>query len=156
MSRHELKRREFLEMLMALPLGAAIACSSEAGRPLSDVPISAQEAMKKLVRVLGPWSDAEMAQAEDFAQRFVAASHIVGSYFQESRAALESLAARFPDGVMTVAEINLGDLPGEERELVVQLTRDLYSLVDVRFFVSGIPPWGECLGDRTWHTRAPA
>jgi hypothetical protein len=156
MSRHELKRREFLEILMALPLGAAVACSSETGRPLSDVPISAQEAMQKLVRILGPWSDAETSQAEDFAQRFVAASHIVGSYFQESRPALESLAARFPDGTMTVDEVNLGELPGDERELVVQLTRDLYSLVEVRFLVSGIPPWGECLGDPTWHTRAPA
>jgi hypothetical protein len=156
MSRHELKRREFLEILMALPLGTAIACSSEAGRPLSDVPVSAQEAMKKLVRVLGPWSDAEAAQAEDFAHRFVAASHVVGSYFQESRAGLESLAARFPDGTMAEGELDVGGLPAEERELAVQLTRDLYSLVEVRFFVSNIPPWGECLGDRTWHTRAPA
>jgi hypothetical protein len=156
MSRHELKRREFLEILMALPLGAAVACSAETGRPLSDVPVSAQEAMKKLVRVLGPWSDAEAAQAEGFAQRFVAASHIVRSYFQESRAGLESLAARFPDGAMAVDELDLEGLPGEEREIAVQLTRDLYSLVEVRFFVSNVPPWGECLGDRTWHTKAPA
>lgn len=153
MSRHELKRREFLEILMSLPLGAAIACGSETGRPLSDIPLSTQEAMKKLVWVLGPWSDTEMAQAESFARRFVAASYIVGPYFQDSR--IESLTTRFPDGAMAVGEINLGDLPAQERELVVQLTRDLYSLVEIRFFVSSIPPWGECLGDRTWHTRAP-
>ena len=156
MSRHDLKRREFLEILMALPLGAAMACGTESGRPLSDVPLASQEAMKKLVRVLGPWSEAETARAESFAQRFVAASHIVGSYFGESRAALESVAARFPDGAMAVAEIELGNLPADERELVLQLTRDLYSLVEVRFFVSSVPPWGECIGDRTWHTRAPA
>jgi hypothetical protein len=154
MSRHDLKRREFLEILMSLPLGAAIACSADSGRPLSDVPLSAQEAMKKLVGVLGPWTEGD--QVEAFAPRFVAASHIVGSYFGESRAVLESLAARFPDGAMAVADIDLAALPEEERELLVQLARDLYSLVEVRFFVSNVPPWGECIGDRTWHTRAPA
>ena len=124
MSRHDLKRREFLEILMSLPLGAAIACAAESGRPLSDVPLSAQQAMQKLVRVLGPWSESDRDHADAFAPRFVAAGHIVGSE--------------------------------QERELLLQLARDLYSLVEVRFFVSGIPPWGECLGDRTWHTRAPA
>ncbi len=156
MSRHDLKRREFLEILMSLPLGAAIACGTESGRPLSDVPLASQEALKKLVLVLGPWTDSERGQAESFAQRFVAASHIVGPYFQESHAALETLAARFPDEALAVGEIDLGTLPTQERQLLVQLTRDLYSLVEVRFFVSSIPPWGECLGDRTWHTRAPA
>lgn len=156
MSRHELKRREFLEILMALPLGAAVACGSESGRPLSDVPQSAQEAMKKLVRALGPWPEAETARAENFAQRFVTAAHVVGSYFDERRTALESVAARLPGGAMAVGEIDLGALPTDERELVRQLTRDLYSLVEVRFYLSSIPPWGECIGDRTWHTRAPA
>lgn len=151
---HDLKRREFLEILMSLPLGAAIACSADAGRPLSDVPQSAQEAMKKLVGVVGPWNDA--SQVEAFAPRFVAASHIVGSYFGESRSALESLAGRFPDGALAVGEIDLGALPADERELVQQLARDLYSLVEVRFSVSNVPPWGECIGDRTWHTREPA
>jgi hypothetical protein len=155
MSRHDLKRREFLEILMSLPLGAAIACGAESGRPISDVPLSTQDAMTKLVRVLGPWSESETSRAEAFAPRFVAASHIVGPYFQ-SPAALESLARRFPDDAMALAEIDLEALPTQERELLVQLARDLYSLVEVRFFVSSIPPWGECLGDRTWHTRAPA
>ena len=62
--------------------------------------------------------------------------------------------APFAQGV--IDWIDLEGVPTEERELVLQLTRDLYSLVEVRFYVSSVPPWGECLGDRTWHTRAPA
>jgi diphthamide synthase subunit DPH2 len=52
-------------------------------------------------------------------------------------------------------EIDLQDLPPEERELVIELTKQLYSFIEVRFIVSAEPPWGDCQTDRTRHTRAP-
>ncbi len=34
-------------------------------------------------------------------------------------------------------------------------TQQLYSLVEVRFFVSNEPRWGVCLGERTRYRQAP-
>ena len=66
------------------------------------------------------------------------------------------LAARFPAEAFSVHDIDLEDLPPGERELLVNLTQYLYSLVEVRFHVAGEPPWGECPEDRLRHTLAPA
>jgi hypothetical protein len=37
----------------------------------------------------------------------------------------------------------------------MQLVQQLYSLVEVRFYVSNEPRWGECLGERTRYVQAP-
>ena len=146
---YELKRREFIQVLMSLPLGYALGCAVERMTP-------GQQALHKLVLALGPWPATDRARAEEFAARFLAADQVVGLYLPEASSVVLRLARRFPDGAMAVDEVDMEGLPTGERELVVQLTQQIYSLVEVRFYVSSEPPWGECLGERTRYTRPPA
>jgi hypothetical protein len=146
---YELKRREFIQVLMSLPLGyVAASCAIERRTP-------GQMALGRLVLALGPWTAEHGARADEFVGRFLAADHMVGLYLPQSSAAVESLARRFPDGAMAVGEVDLAELPDEERELLVGITQQLYSLIEVRFFVSREPPWGECLGSRERYQQAP-
>ena len=145
---YELKRREFIQVLLSLPLGYAVACSREQ-RPLE------QESLSRLVLALGPWSADDRELAEEFVGRFLAAEHMVGLYLPESSTVIQSLARRFPEGVMSVGDVDLATLSEEEREFVVGFIQQLYSLVEVRFFISNEPRWGLCLGERTRYTQAP-
>ena len=146
---YELKRREFIQVLMSLPVGYAVAaCAIERRTPV-------QIALGKVVLALGPWTAEHGARAEEFVGRFLAADHIVGLYLPQSGGTIESLAGRFPDGAIAVGELDLAALPDEEREVAVSITQQLYSLIEVRHFVSREPPWGECLGSRERYTQAP-
>ena len=147
---YELRRREFIQVLMSLPVGyVAAACAVERRTP-------GQMALGKLVLALGPWPPEEGARADEFVGRFLAADHIVGLYLPGSSSTILSLARRFPDGAMAVGAVDLEVLTPEERDLVVELTQQVYSLVEVRFYVASEPRWGECLGERTSYTRPPA
>ncbi len=148
MSGYSLKRREFIQVLMSLPLGYAVGCSAERRSP-------AQESLGKLVLALGPWSADDRERAEEFVGRFLAAEHIVGLYMPESNAVIRRLARRFPDGAMALMELDMAALPAEEREFALQFVQQLYSLVEVRFYISNEPRWGECLGERTRYVQAP-
>ena len=145
---YELKRREFIQVLLSLPLGYAVACSG-GQRTLE------QESLSRLVLALGPWSADDRELAEEFVGRFLAAEHMVGLYLPESSAVIQRLAQRFPEGVMSVGDVDLATLSEEEREFVVGFIQQLYSLVEVRFFISNEPRWGLCLGERTRYTQAP-
>ena len=146
---YELKRREFIQVLMSLPLGYALGCAGERMTP-------GQQSLHELVLALGPWPATDRARAEEFAARFLAADQVVGLYLPEASSVLLRLARRFPDGSLAVGEVDLGALPDGERELLVQLVQQIYSLVEVRFYVSSEPPWGGCLGERTRYTKPPA
>ena len=148
MSGYSLKRREFVQVLMSLPLGYAVACAAERRSPV-------QESLGKLLLAVGPWSADDRERAEEFVGRFLAAEHIVGLYLPESNAVIQRLARRFPGGVMALTELDLALLSAEEREFAMQLVQQLYSLVEVRFHVSNEPRWGECLGERTRYVQAP-
>jgi hypothetical protein len=149
MSGREWKRREFIKVLMSLPVGYyAAGCAVDSGT-------TAQDPLGKLVLALGPWSDGERERAEEFVGRFLAAEQIVGLYLPESRDAIESLSARYPDDAMAVGELDLASLSEAEREFVVPFVQQLYSLIEVRFDIANEPRWGECLGERTRYTQAP-
>jgi len=145
---YELRRREFIQVLMSLPLGYALGCAVERMTP-------GQQSLHELVLALGPWPTTDRARAEEFAARFLAADDVVGLYLPESSSLILSLARRFPDGAMAVGEVDLEALPDGERELLVGLTQQIYSIIEVRFYVSSEPPWGECLGGRERYTQAP-
>jgi hypothetical protein len=149
MSGQDWKRREFIKVMMSLPLGYyAAGCAVDSGTPT-------QESLGKLVLALGPWSEGDRERAEEFAARFLAAEQIVGLYLPESQGAIESLAGRIPDGSMAIGELDLSALSTEEREFAVTFVQQLYSFIEVRFDISKEPRWGECLGDRTRYTQVP-
>jgi hypothetical protein len=148
MSVSEWKRREFISVLLSLPIGYTLGCTGKSGA-------SAQKALGKLVLALGPWSNADREQADEFAARFLAAEQLVGLYLPKWNAAIESLARRFPDGAMSVGEVDLAALSADERVFAVQFVQQLYSLIEVRFEIANEPRWGQCLGERTRYTQDP-
>jgi hypothetical protein len=148
MSHLEWKRREFVRVLLSLPLGYAVGCGVGSG-------MTAQDALGKLVLALGPWAERERKQAEEFVSRFLAAEHLVGLYIQESHEVIRSLASRFPDGAIAISELDLASLPAEERRFIIPFVEQLYSLVEVRFYIASEPRWGVCVGERTRYTLAP-
>ncbi len=156
MKDYDLKRRKLLRLLMSLPVGIAVGCDLEprdAGPQTP--PLSPEESLRKLVLALGPWSDTDKTAAERFARRFLAAEHMASPYLPGASEVVQSLASRFPAEAIAWKEINLQNLPAKERELLLKLVKQLYSLIEVRFLVCNEPQYGSCQTDRMMHTRAP-
>ncbi len=150
-------RRRFLKLMIYLPVALAVGGDTELFRahPLA-ASVSPEESLRKLIFLVGPWSPPDRDNAEDFAGRFLKAGHLTGSYLPDLGEAVQSLASRFPDNTMAVKKIDLQDLPPVERELLVNLVKQLYSLIEVRFYVLNEPPWGECQPHiKLPHTRPP-
>jgi len=155
MNGSDLDRREFLRVMMALSAGLAVGCGTDERRSSEESQLSPdEESLRKLVLALGPWTESESEKAENFADRFV--TYAGGFYLPDSAGAIRSLAGRLPPGAMALAEIDLGDMSVEEREVLTQLTQMLYSFIEVRFYIAKEPPWGRCLGERTRYIQAPA
>ena len=148
-------RRDFLKLLASLPVMYVFGCEAGSSPPAGEAPpADADESLRKLIRLLGPWDDREMA--DDFIRRFLGAESAVAPYLPDRGASLQRLAARLPGGGAPLAAVNLDGMPEGERELLLELTRQLYSFIETRFFVSKEPPWGECQSnDRLRYTRAP-
>lgn len=151
-----INRRQFLKVLISLPLAYTIGCQPEQKDSAAvKFLLSPEESLRKLLFILGPWPAGDREEAKDFARRFLTSKYTVSSYLPESGELVQSLAARFPDGVMAVHEINLRGLPAKEKDLLMKLVRQLYSFIEIRFYAAHEPPWGECGGGRMRHTRAP-
>ncbi len=157
MKDHDPRRRELLAILASLPIGLLVGCETESRMLPTIAPVlSPEESVRKLILLVGPWSETEKRAAEDFSRRFLQAKQAAGPYLEGSGELIQGLASRFPNGTMAVRGIDLQGLPVPERELLVNLVKQIYSLVEVRFQVCQEPPFGECQEDRLRHTRAPA
>ena len=147
-------KRRFLNLgtkfLAFIPLAGVIGCIPNQASKLTP-----EDALKKLIFIIGPWSVKDKSSAEDFAKRFLKTDNTNRQYLLKSAQLIQSLADYFPDNTWAVNDINLSKLTKEEQEILVRLTKQLYSFVEVRFYVSNEPPWGMCQGDSNWHTRVP-
>lgn len=151
---NKLSRRKFLDsgmkVLAFIPFINIVGCIQDR----SSIP-SPEDSLKKLIYVMGPWTLSDKPAAEDFANRFVQADHIVSQYLPQSADIIQKLSSRFSDNDFAVKEIDLNKLDPEERDLIVALGKQLYDLIEMRFYVSKIPPWDQCIGDALWHTKVP-
>ncbi len=152
MSEYDARRRQLLQFLLYAPVGLSLSCGKGGYEARA---LSPEESLKKLILVLGPWSATERGEAEEFAGRFLASKVASGPYLPDSAELLQSLARRFPDGTVSVSEIKLGKLPPEEREMLLNLAKQIYSLTETRFMMTEQPPVGECQDGATMHTRWP-
>jgi len=147
-------RRHFLnrgsKFLAIIPLTGVIGCV-----PDQDTSQSPENALKKLIFLIGPWTHDQKLIAENFADRFLKADHIILQYLPKSAKLIQYLSDRFPNNTWAVDQINLREIPQDEQELLNALATQLYSFVEVRFYVSNEPTWGLCQGDSKWHTRTP-
>lgn len=149
-------RREFLKALIALPGWFVLACNGEE-RQETGVHIdsrSSEEAIKKLVILLGPWSASEKEEAENFANRFIAASNNTNPYLPKSGELIQSVASRLSTRSGNLNEIDLKEFPGEERQLLIQFVQQLYSYLELRNRICKEPQFGECQIDKIFYTRA--
>ncbi len=148
-------RRKALKVLISIPMAFLIGCKSMRFKSAAqEISMSPEESLKKLVMLLGPWSSADREEAEGFVKRFLKAEHAIHPYLPNAKGLVQSLATRFP-AAMAMKEIPLDTLPPDEQKILLQLVKQLYSFVEVRFFAANEPPWGECQGDRLRYTRAP-
>lgn len=151
MRENGLDRREFLKVLAALPAVYSLSCDAP---PTDSILLSPDESLRKLIRLIGPWSDS--LKADEFIGRFIGAEDIVATYIPDLSLTLQVLADRFPDDGISIERVEFEKIPEEEKDLLIRLTKQLYSFIEVRFLVSGEPPWGECHSDYSRYTRSPA
>jgi hypothetical protein len=148
-----LTRRRFViqsaRLFAFIPFAGVIGCSSD-----KDSTLSSEDSLKRLIYIVGPWTLEDQSIAEDFAKRFLATDY-ANQYLPKSVNLIQSLSKQISNETTAVKEIDLGNIPIEEQELLVTLTKQLYSFVEVRFYVSNEPPWGQCQGNSKWHTRIP-
>ncbi len=144
-------RRRFViqssRLLAFIPLAGVLSCAEESK-------LSAEESLKRLIYIVGPWTLEDHSIAEDFTNRFLI-TDFAKEYLPKSVDLIESLSKQIAKESAEVKEIDLGKLPLEEQDLIMTLSKQLYSFVEVRFYVSNEPPWGACQGDPKWHTRIP-
>jgi len=150
----KISRRLFLDsgkkMITLIPLINVMGCFQNQSEK-----INPEDSLKKLILVIGPWTREEQSKAEEFANRFVKADPVVSQFLPEFSELMQSLGTHFSNNDFALPEINFEEFSVEERELLLSLSRVLYDFVEVRFYVSEIPPWGQCIGDPNWHTNAP-
>lgn len=137
-------------LLAFIPLAEVVGCISET----KSILISPEESLKRLIYIVGPWPLEDQAIAEDFTNRFLATNY-AQDYLMKAVELLQSLSKQISKESTTVDEIDLEEIPEEEKDRLVTLTQQLYSFVEVRFYVSNEPAWGICQGDPKWHTRIP-
>ena len=146
-------RRRFViqssRLLAFIPLAGVIGCISDTKSKLSP-----EESLKRLIYIFGPWTLEDNSIAEDFTKRFLATNY-ANEYLPKSVNLIQSLSKQIPEKTTSAKEIDLENIPVEEQELLVALTKQLYSFVEVRFYVSNEPSWGDCQGDPKWHIRIP-
>lgn len=147
-------RRSFVikssRALAFLPIAGAVGCFSN-----TDVKLNSEDALKRLIYIVGPWTVADKLTAENFAKRFLKSGH-AEPYLPKAVKLIESLIKQISEVTFAVKEISLDTIPEEEQQALLNLTKQLYSFVEVRFYVSNEPTWGECQENSKWHTKIPS
>jgi len=148
-----LGRRKFViqssKLLAFIPLAGVLGCIPDAASKLSP-----EDSLKRIIYIIGPWRIEDHLIAEDFAKRFLNTDYAI-QYLPKSVGLIQSLSKQIIEKPKTVTEINLDKLTNEEQEVLINLSKQLYSFVEVRFYTSNEPPWGQCQGNSKWHTRIP-
>lgn len=148
-----LTRRKFViqssKLLAFIPFAGVISCVSDDKSKLSH-----EDALKKLIFILGPWSLEDNLIAEDFVKRFLNTGY-ASLYLPKSVDLIQSLSEQITEKSMIVKEINLDKLTDEEQGILIDLSKQLYSFIEIRFYASNEPSWGNCQGNAKWHTRIP-
>lgn len=148
-----LARRKFViqssKLLAFIPFAGVIGCISD-----SDSKLSPEDSLKRIIYIIGPWIIEDYLIAEDFAKRFLNTDY-ANQYLPKSVGLIHSLSKQIIEKPMIVKEINLDKITKEELKVLINLSKQLYSFVEVRFYTSNEPPWGQCQGNSKWHTRIP-
>jgi len=145
-------RRNFLLLATTAPIALTLGCRNEGHAVLT-----AEDALKILVLAVGPWGEDHRSQADNFAARFIQAS-AVSSPFTAQGETLQKLINRAPfsDHPMALQSLDLGQYSDSEKDLLISLTAQIYSLYEVHYHhVGGMLDAGIC-GGREWYQTSPS
>jgi len=148
-----ISRRRFViqssKLLAFIPIVSFVGCISD-----QDSKLSPEDSLKRLIYIIGPWTIEENLISENFAKRFLKTDH-AKQHLPTSVKLIQSLSKQIIEETQAVKEVKLDNLTKEEQEVLINLSKQIYSFVEVRFYVSSEPSWGECQGNSLWHTRIP-
>ncbi len=138
-------------MLAVIPLFHFIGCKDDAS-----IESSIKKDLKKLIIAFGPWPSIDRSIAEDFAERFVNAHHLTQSYLHKKADLLITISNKIPKNSISIESLDLSKFSSEEHDLIMNLCDQIYNLVEVRYFISNMPPWGECQIDELFYSKMPS
>ena len=149
----DITRRRFViqgsKLIAFLPFMTAAGCL-----PDKKINLSSEDSLKRLIYIIGPWTIDDNLIAKDFAKRFLK-TNFAKQYLSKSVSLIESLSRQFDKETIAVKEIHLIEIPETQKKMLLNLSKQLYSFVEIRFYASNEPTWGECQGNSIWHTRIP-
>ena len=146
-----LARREFLGHAALAPLALALGCRTPSSRA------EVEHALTNLIMALGPWPEGQRARARQFAQRFLQARVVSGTFHERSTTATAlASAAPFRNQPMAIGTIDLSGRSEAQRRLIVELAEQVYSLSEIVCQLAGTPGLGNCTAGRVQYTRPPS
>ncbi len=150
----KITRREFnlltTKVIAGITLYQFIGCENETRSELTS-----KENLKKLIIAFGPWTIIDKTIAADFAERFVNAHHLTKNYLQKKTELIVKIANKIPKNSIAMESLDLRKFSVEENELIMNLCKQIYNLVEVRYFISNMPPYGECQVDELFYVKEP-
>lgn len=151
MSWSALSRRALLRSAVAAPFLLAWGCGRE-----DAVRSEEEEALRVLLRALGPWKEDRLGQAEDFLDRYLVSGETVAPLFARAKVARRLVDREpFRDRPLALDDLDLSTFSGDEQELLTLLVEQLYSTFEVQFVhVGGALDLGVCAGLESY-TQAP-
>jgi len=151
----KITRREFnlltTKVIASITLYQFIGCTDEV-KLIS----KGEENLKKLVIAFGPWPMIDRSIAEDFANRFIEVSHLSQNYLKKSVELVNNIANKLPKNAIALESLDLRKFSFEENEFILTLCKQLYNLVEVRYYISKMPQFGECQVDALFYTKSPS
>lgn len=149
----DLTRRKFViqssKLLAFIPFVGVTGCLLD-----KKLNLSAKDALKRLIYIIGPWTMEDNFIANDFANRFLK-TDFANQYLPNSVALVQTLSKQISNETTVVKDINLNNIPVEEKKMLINLSKQLYSFIEIRLYASNEPAWGQCQGNAKWHVRIP-
>ena len=150
-------RRRSLKVLASVPAGFLVGFNSTLkATAILASDLTPSQTLKKLIIMLGPWSTQQKRDAEDFANRFLRAKHMVKPFLPESAVLLQNIANHFSNDNRVLKEINLEEFSTKEQKLLSQLVSQLYNLKEIRYLTSNEQPYGICQSNPISYIKIPA
>jgi len=147
----DITRRKFViqssKLLAFIPFAGVIGCISDV-----DSKLSHEDSLKRLIYIVGPWTLEDHLIAEDFIKRFLKTSY-ADQYLPKSVTLIQSLSKQISKETFAMKEIDLDNISKDEKEILINLSKQIYSFVEVRFYISNEPDWGQRQGNAKWHMR---
>lgn len=154
MKTNKLTRRRFINLgtktIAFIPVMNSMSCL-----PNQNSVLNAEDSLKRILRIIGPWEAKDQSIADNFISRFLKSVMNTEPYLADSAEIVQNMASRLPNDQLKEVKIELYEIPNTEAILLESLVKHLYSFVEIRNYVINQPQIGICQGSPSWQTLAP-